>query len=437
MRAKYENAQHSGVIPNWMEAAGRSFTNTMLNAAGEIPDLAVTAPAAIANQFVKANTLGAVDMKEQMASQGVNIPDVGQQVFPSFIGEDSAMPYAIAQKAGDMAGYIGDVATNGLENAGMMPDPTAPAGAARMIPHSVPISDAIQQQERRGELLRKNHPNASLFGDALGLGATMQLGRNLTGYAKNSAIKSAKLDASLARHKGVDKFFSEAETRREAVDVIKNQAWFQRLAGKSGRSVEAGVEGYVAGLLNDGDPIDTAAFAAGAQTAGTVALSGLSGVFKDGLGNAGRNIAVLAVGAGALSQMLNGAMPGDQNFVLDGIDSGFTKVMAGIGIGMTAAAMGYGRAGKDAGVKLAGEVIDAMTAVPRTTVLGLVTEMQTDPDVNAVVRQLGKGDPDFFTSDEIRVLGRAQISKEPDSMAKAIEYLSKKQGFREKLEKLR
>ncbi len=443
MRNKYLAAQQSGVIPAWMEAGGRAFATKMMTAAGEIPDLAVTAPMALANQFVKTNTLGAVDMKEQMEGQGMNVPDMGQQVFPSVIDEDATLPFAAAQKAGDLAGYVQDGMTNGFGNAGMIPDPTAPAGETQMIPHTVPFQDAVDQQYFRGKDLRGDHPIASTMGDATGLAATMQLGRNVTGLAKHRAIKEAdgiqvpdfyfgKASAAAPAMNA-----SQVKNRKEAFEMMINSKGFKTLANRAGRATEAGFEGYVAGLLNDGDPVETAAYSAGLQASGSVLLTGLHGIFDKNLTKAGLNVALAAAGVGAIHQMVTGVAPGDQNFVLDSMDSGFDKVMFGIAAGLTAGAAGYGRVGKDFPVRLYPELADALSAMPRGAVLGLITEMQTDPDVNAVVRQLGKGDPDFFTSEEIRVLGKAQISKDPNSMRDAIEYLSGKRGFREKLESLR
>ena len=81
-------------------------------------------------------------------------------------------------------------------------------------------------------------------------------------------------------------------------------------------------------------------------------------------------------------------------------------------------------------------IADAITAIPRNGLIATIAESLNDGEVAAVNRKFGR-DPQFFTPSERVILSKAQISKDENAMRKAIDRLSKRREFREKMEKLR
>ena len=158
----------------------------------------------------------------------------------------------------------------------------------------------------------------------------------------------------------------------------------------TGRAFEAGLEGAALAIMNEGDPVATAAYAAGLQAAGSATLSATKGVFR----RPGR-ILLAAIIARQVGKSL---FPGGSDFILPTIEESFDGLALAMTVGVTAGALGLGRGQNTKLAKLFPEAMDGLAAVPRGAVLSLVEELTaTDDGGNAmkVVQQMLE-DPDFF-----------------------------------------
>ena len=183
------------------------------------------------------------------------------------------------------------------------------------------------------------------------------------------------------------------------------------LAGKLGRvfgrSTEAGLEATLLALRDDADPIEAAAFAAGTQATaqGVLKLAEVAGaadIAQGRLLKGGGKIMAAAFAFGGLLQFLESGTPWDETWV-QSVEGGFDKILPMMVLGGTAAMTGAGRLSGNVPLfkgKMAAEVADAFTTLPRGTMLSLFNDLRSDSNTKSLVETMTR-DPSSLTPEQI------------------------------------
>lgn len=189
-------------------------------------------------------------------------------------------------------------------------------------------------------------------------------------------------------------------TFKAAGAEILQTPFLSKVARGIGRSVEAGAEGAALAIVQDGDPIETAGMAAGAQALSSGVLNfskwvKLPGGIAGPLGSLGATAMVNA----SLLEALE-AIPGfgdDNSF---DIDEGFEKAIYGMAIATTLAAMGFARVNPNTRIMSRFPEVfnDALTAIPRGVMISqmedMVTEVRNGNDLPKQTMRMLAAEPD-------------------------------------------
>lgn len=307
---------------------------------------------------------------------------------------------------------------------------------------------AVNREELLEQLLRENErfPNAAAGGNISGDVMSLLQGRAGIKMFRDSRMVNPPLPAK-----------DIPSGTRALLDDIVNSKFATMMRRGTKRSGEVGLEGAAIALLNDGDPITTAGYAAGTQAAGSLALTLLT--TKTGLGLVGS----AALGT-ALLQMFDTVVPGGDDFILPNIEGAFNHLASAIGIGMMAGMAGTGRiptgqaavaqsvraarqAGQPTRMPLRASLTenlpnfaDAITQVPRGVMVSMITDATDPKNPNAdiqkmVIRQMAI-DPEFFGTTAGRRIARSMTVEGAVSLKDTIESLLDDKRFREKLDEL-
>ena len=167
-----------------------------------------------------------------------------------------------------------------------------------------------------------------------------------------------------------------------------------RLKRATGRVAETTAEATVMSILKDGDPVETAAYAAAGQLVG----SGTLEMFK----SAKRNPWTAAIAFGALIKMTEEVVPGEEASWVTAIESGWDKVQIAITLGVLATMVGAGRGRGGGGTfdRNMPELVDALATIPRAASISfLIDYTKATPEeqetAKATLNQLRR-DPNFF-----------------------------------------
>lgn len=175
-------------------------------------------------------------------------------------------------------------------------------------------------------------------------------------------------------------------TRRFMTDIVKSSG-FKTISRAFGRSAETGVEGTVLAVLQNGDPVETAALAMGGQLVASGSLSLAQGVVElpfEALGTRPKGfkgmaaaLAINAAIAGGLWQLFKSLTPGGRDRILESDEAGFQKVAGALLLGMTAGLLG--KRSKPEGLLSAfPKLADAAAAAPRAALLSIFTDLTKD-----------------------------------------------------------
>jgi len=311
-----------------------------------------------------------------------------------------------------------------------------------------PGDTAVNREQLLEQILRQNEqfPKASAAGNIAGDVTSLLQGRSGLKLFRDARMVNPPLPPP-----------NIPTGTRAFLDDIVDSKFSSMLRRGTKRSGEVGLEGAAIALLNDGDPLATAGYAAGTQAAGSLALTLLT--TKTGLGLVGS----AALGT-ALLQMFDTVVPGGDDFILPNIEGAFNHLAGAIGIGMMAGLAGTGRipTGQAAvaqsvrGARAAGtptrmplrasitenlpSVADAITQVPRGVMVSMITDATDPKNPNAdiqkmVIRQMAI-DPEFFGATAGRRIGRSMTVEGAMSLKDTIESLLDDRRFREKLDEL-
>lgn len=388
-------------------AFSREFTGKLFNTALGIPDLAATALMSIPNR-----AMGDIrnlfrpeptNMDEWAASRNGPLPEIGERVIPGI--PDANTVFAGAQRLGEGAAALRTGNFNEFR------------------------PDARAQQKALTENYREQNPLASGLGSAAGDAAALLAGRGpLVSALARPQIRSIPELTNLP-----------AGVMRTASRVL-NSGGARSLAKAAGRSLETGLEGAALAILNEGDPVESAAYGAAAQMGGTAALGLSKSLLSGGVGSASLKLGAAAFAAGSAIQLFKSGTPGGENFLMQSLESGYDKVLLSLIVGATAGAAGAGRL---RGTLLAEELprfADALSAIPRGMLLSKMNEYLASDDANKgtierVVNQIA-ADPGYFSPEATAKLERA-MTREGVSMLNTINSLIETDGqFRTKFDNI-
>lgn len=364
----------------------------------------------------------------EAGQQQETIPDslvISERSLRGFLNNVIGLPQAAMNASGTIARGVGltDASTPQLPDA----DDLVAAqralfrGAQGLLGGEVPDMRALFESERdqvkqRFDRQKQESPVASGFGDVVGDAATIAMGRIpiRAAIARNAPQVAPK--AELAP--GI---------RRQLDDIVRSK-FSTSLRGGLKKAAETGAEGMALSVLQDGDPLETAAWAAGGQTAGSLAMTLARHPVKA--------LAPTVIGSIAAIQLFKVSTPGGKDFVSESSDEAFKSVRNILGTAAVSALAGMGRV-KGRTAENLPKVADAITAVPRGMVLSLIEDLTTEReqggDTTLRVMEIYGADPKAFgplaTERLERAIKNGKVSKE-------IERLMEVPSFRSRFEAL-
>lgn len=241
----------------------------------------------------------------------------------------------------------------------------------------------------------------------------------------------------LAQESRLEKAQIPESVRRQTRDVLTDKILpFFRESGAQlkrggGRIVEASLESATLAVLNDEDPISAGAYAAGAQSAGSLGLFLAARPATRLLGTVG--------GAALITHMFTAVGPGERN-IFESLEFAENKVLAAGALGLFGALAGSGRLRGPTAERFPA-LFDAITAIPRgalqNRLRALTKEEESGNTLPLKVMQKMASNPDFFSSDQLNSLGRALQSPKAGSFIQEVERLREKSSsFQEKMDDL-
>lgn len=297
--------------------------------------------------------------------------------------------------------------------------------------------DASAQQKARTEAMAQQSPVSTILGTISGDVFTLMTGRAPIASARGNAQLTATQAAKLAEKSGGPVALAPS-VKAALQSVTTGSKTTATLLNRAGRVGEAGLEGFALAALNgNADPLETAAFAAGTQAAGSVFLGGMTGLLSGGPVKAGTKLAISAVAIGSMMQIFKAATPAGDGSVMElpeSLKAGFDKVALGLAAGIVSGAAGMGRVTNRFPVTALPQVADMITSMPRAATISVITSMLEDPAAEAVVNKLST-DPNYFDPAALRRIERAFLD-ERVNLSSTIEDLMNNREFRQKFEAL-
>lgn len=297
--------------------------------------------------------------------------------------------------------------------------------------------DAKNEQALASERAAEQYPASYAIGEGLGTAAQLVSGRSR--FSKDKAMFDISQSGPIKMMaqktgKGASSFQDEM---RVIADGVRGSwqsgalpSWMRRTGMRAG---EAGLEAYALSAINgELDPESTAAWAAGLQTSGSVALSALTSITGKSLDQALMRSMGAVAGTAFMLQMFKSAAPGGDDYILPSIESGFNKVLATGAIAALFGLAGYGRYTGKTPFEASNLPIfaDAMTSIPRAAVVSTINGIKSDPRSARIVEKLSS-DPLYFGNTALRRFERA-FTHEDVSLVETIDSLMDNRDFRTK-----
>lgn len=391
--------------PGFMETLGRAGVEQFLNNVLNLPNLVNQG---LSNMNPIPQVAGAAqEVMQQIGNKDFNAADIARASQPRQ-QERIATPtandvFAGAQMTGEAAGAL---------RTGDFSQFTGFEGAQQQQ------SDISQQQ-------REQRPITAGTGRVLGSAASLLAGRAPLARAARDARLSgrAATSASTNLSPGTRKLFSD----------ILSSSPMQKLSRGLGRAGETGIEGATLSILEGGDPLEVAAYGAGGQAAGSLALT-LFPPTRKGL----VNFAATTAGLAALARLGQEFSPGGNN-IFEAIDTAFDKTKYALIGGLLSGVAGAGRIRSGSFADNLPVAAEAITAIPRGAALSfindVVSEQERGDNTTLSVMDRLSTDPDYFGPAARRRIEVAMRSGKK-SVSKEIERLMKNRKFRQKFEEL-
>jgi len=275
-----------------------------------------------------------------------------------------------------------------------IPDAVARRGIETMFPPPVMgqdlrpqgVQDLLNQQRvlplPRGEELmpgmeesQQQNPMATSFGQLAGEGVGLMLGRGMAkGGAGGSGFIPKATEETGAYISAIGAKLTENPGMARAISDQFKRGVMHDLARAAGKAAETSLEGAAVAMLQGGDPLEMAAYSAGAQVIGSAMLAPSHGLFSGGALRAGLKIGLAAAATMSVIQIAKSGTPGGDNRILESIETGYDKVLFAIALGGLSAAAGMGRVpGKNLPM-----LTDAVTAIPRGATLSILQSVLND-----------------------------------------------------------
>lgn len=273
----------------------------------------------------------------------------------------------------------------------------------------------FQQAQEQRQQIAQDQPFATSLGEVGGDVATLATGRAPMVKGPGGLFDDLIRTSSLNAASRIGNVPGNIGTRKAVERALKSEP-FQELARAGGRAVETGLEGALLSLVQDGDPVETAAASAGAQLAGSAGLSLLDETAKlpfrlvggkpAGIVDKFWGLVVGAGLAGGLYQLVKTATPGGRDRILESDEAGFRKVLASMLLGGVAAAAGAKRTKTDGILAQFPRMADAAATIPRGAMVSLVEDMTRDEATRKTMSVLSTN-PEAFSQKQMEVLSRA------------------------------
>ena len=245
------------------------------------------------------------------------------------------------------------------------------------------LADAFGQRMQARTQMAEQRPGATAVGQFAGDAATLAMGRAPFVRPSGGGVFDQQIGSMLTRYVTAARGPQASALRRTSANIV-NSDTFRNIARGAGRAGEAGLEGAAMSLLQNGDPLETAAFAAGGQAVSSLggelfedAVNFLPGkTFKGKLLSA----AASAAATGGILQLLKSAMPGGEDNVIESLESGFNKAMLAIALGGALDLVGRRPSGGGI-LREFPAIADAMQTLPRTGIIKLAQAAASDPEI--------------------------------------------------------
>lgn len=280
------------------------------------------------------------------------------------------------------------------------------------------VSPNYEENLARRNSVAQQAPVGSAIGDVLADATTIATGRaplmqNKTGGFFDEGIETGmeKISAMLAK-----KAKPKTGLARFSKDFVDNETT-RKIARGLGRGAETGIEGMVLSVLKGGDPVEAALMSGGAQLASSAIQTTTGELFeypdeivqRDSSGKPMqpktivKKLPALAFNAaifGGLYQILNVAIPGGVDSVIQSEEAGYDKAMAMLALGVISHAAG-GRTSEESTLAAFPVVADFLTSIPRSAVTGFFADM-SKPDAGGYQKVLDRIQqaPDAFSEDQ-------------------------------------
>lgn len=286
------------------------------------------------------------------------------------------------------------------------------------------FDSALADQRRSAQ----ERPGATMVGGLLGEGATLATGR--APFARGIA----QLESRVAGQRVLDSVEGMAPTGKRTLARAWDSKAFQKLRRAAGRATETGVEGAALAAIQDGDALETGAWAAGAQLGGSAAVGAGQGLVSGGLKGAGLKIGTMAFAVGSLWQLGKSAAPGGNDFFMESLETGFDKTMLGLAGGATVGVLGAGRGRSGKFAEEWPKFVDSLSAVPRGATLSAIRDLSSGDNSEAAAATMDRlrADPNFFGEKTGKRLLRAFENERLDT--EIGELLDSDEEFRTRLE---
>jgi hypothetical protein len=290
------------------------------------------------------------------------------------------------------------------------------------------FGEAKANQAQIDAQMQENHPMANLAGELTGSAATL-----VTGKAPFSKPLARGREAQIATKeiKNALNAASRYSSAKPGVQRYLSGVW-DNLVKKGvtpamGRAAETGLEGAIISTLEGGDPMETAAYSAGSQLAGSTILSLMPTNEKNALRFAGA-----IAGMWALARFGQEFAPGE-NDLFDAADFSFEKAKYMLLAGTLSGIAGAGRIRGEFGNNFP-VFAEAMTQIPRGAAVSMINRVtqekeEGDDTTETVLRKLSTN-PDYFGENVRNRLDRAIRN---DNFGEELDKLMQNDSFVEKL----
>ena len=259
---------------------------------------------------------------------------------------------------------------------------------------------------------RQRFPKSTMGGEIAGDVATIFTGR-VGARAGASANPS-----SIAAGRGVIPYIEPG--LRKQLDTITSRVLKSHLPRGIGRAAETGFEGATLAALQNGDPVETGAYAAGVQAGGSL----MQTMAKPLMSSSGLRNAVIMGYIGL--QAAQNLVPGGTPDTLNTISTAVTKTVGMFALGAMASAAGTSRITGSLKQNLP-NFADAVTTIPRATWISLVNDISRDETGNTsrVVEQFAHNPEQFGPGVMVRLqraMEQGKVGEEVESLMQIPEF---------------